>query len=372
MVPGTGLTFSGFGDPTLDGDNVGFTGSASGYSALIEEISGTYSIAADTNDLVPNSSLTFDAFVDYEYDQGVFAIDARDTNFDEGIYRLEGGVMTTIADRTTVIPGTSDTFFYFTEVSLDNGVVGFRGKDPFQQVGIYTDSGTGLNTVADTNNTTVPDLGGTFTTFQKLSMNDGVISFSALGTQGNGVYSFESNLLQTVADAQDFVPGTSDLFLFFRDVSTKAGLTAFYGESSLGASGGIYLEDNGQLTTIAELGQSIPNSLGTFNFFSDVMLEEDGVFFHGSGTTSSAIYYWSDGQLNRVIGGGDTLDGKTVNTTLLSTDAVDGNSLAFRVLFTDGSWGIYRSDFSAAVPEPSSLVFLALLAIAGYSRRRTH
>src|SRR5207247_4091720 len=81
--------------------------------------------------------------------------------------------------------------------------------------------------------------------------------------------------------------------------------------------------------------------------------------FLSNGRSSIALFTDIRGPLERIIGGGDTLDGKTIYNLFMGPDALSGSSIAFWATFTDGSQGIYL----ASVPEPASLTACALLCL---------
>jgi hypothetical protein len=70
---------------------------------------------------------------------GSAAFHARDAMFRDGIYKLENGVLSTIADQNTFIPGTQSRFsMFFDSVSLDQGWVSFIGLDSGFTPGVYS------------------------------------------------------------------------------------------------------------------------------------------------------------------------------------------------------------------------------------------
>jgi PEP-CTERM motif. len=83
------------------------------------------------------------------------------------------------------------------------------------------------------------------------------------------------------------------------------------------------------------------------------------------------VYIEYEGQLAKVIAQGDTLDGKVVNSTAMSSDALSGNRLAFFASFSDGSEGVY---VATAVPEASEaamlLAGLGVIGVIAHRRRQ--
>jgi hypothetical protein len=79
------------------------------------------------------------------------------------------------------------------------------------------------------------------------------------------------------------------------------------------------------------------------------------------------IYVNLDGELQKVIGVDDPLDGKVVEGVWLGAQAFRGNEIAFLVRFSDQTDGIYVATF---VPEPSTtlLILVAAFVLASLIR----
>ena len=98
------------------------------------------------------------------------------------------------------------------------------------------------------------------------------------------------------------------------------------------------------------------------------------VFFDSVNTDSSGIYFsWlrripTPQPIERLIGTGDLLDGKTLASVSMTDSAVFSYSVTFRADFVDGSSGIYTA--IAYVPEPSSLVGVVAIGLFVRTRRR--
>jgi hypothetical protein len=102
---------------------------------------------------------------------------------------------------------------------------------------------------------------------------------------------------------------------------------------------------------------------GTFTSLGGIMSIDDGnVAFFGGNLTNGGLYIRYNGELLRIFGSGDLLDGKAVSSLTYGREGLSGNQIAFRAQFTDGSEGIYVATFrsAAAVPEPTMITLLAV------------
>jgi hypothetical protein len=244
---------------------------------------------------------------------------------DEGIYTNVGGSLNVVADEGTAVPGGSGNFINFGDPSLYNGSVAFQGESGAvmsSDEGIYTNVGGSLNVVAD-EGTAVPGGTGNFINFGDPSLYNGSVAFQgesgAVMSSDEGIYTNLGGSLSLVADESIEVPGAGGAtFLSFQELSHDATNVAFVGEHGpvMSATRGIFVLFNGSLESVVEEGQ--------------------------------------------------TLDGRTLRGVLMSREALNGNQLAFRARFGDGSSGIYV----ATIPEPSTGLLLASGLVALCARRR--
>jgi hypothetical protein len=143
-------------------------------------------------------------------------------------------------------------------------------------------------------------------------------------------------------------PGTEN-FVEFGSVSLDAGHLAFKALDSQGQQG-IYTNIGGGLNVVADTSIPIPGGTGNFTgfgfgLFTGPSLSDGKVAFLGTDASFQfGIYLNTGASLKKVIAAGDTLDGKTVSSILMSPEGLDGHQLAFQIFFTDDSQGIYVAE----------------------------
>jgi hypothetical protein len=388
-IPGGTGTFTNFYSPALNNGVVAFVGYGGPNSTVPGIYTGTagpVQLVANTATTAPGDTSAFNGFERPSIDaSGNVAFVATVADGNQGAYAQIGGSLVRIADTTTATPGFNGTFSEFTTLgsaSIDHGTVSFagfsRGGGGVDQ-GIYTWSNGSLSLVAD-RSTALPFGAGTTTyTFIERSMiNNGNVIFDASAGTAQGIYELKNGSLTRVIDSTMTLPGTSSTFQLEGTVDRGPILfgdrTAFFAAPSKLSDYGYYGTDpNGNLVPLVTYhtiptGYSVPFtgldylSLGTKGF----------VFWGSSSQIPGDLFYESyDGSVfQKIIGYGDTLDGKTVNQVFASDYSYNDGELAVTVQFTDGTYGVFLG--SQSVPEPSSLILLAFggTGLAFLARRR--
>src|SRR4030095_9281072 len=83
---------------------------------------------ADTQTAVPGGTGTFTIFADARaIGGGKVAFIGYDSALAPGIYSYQGGLLGVVADTHTTLPGTTDTFSDFFDVTIDGALVAFTG-----------------------------------------------------------------------------------------------------------------------------------------------------------------------------------------------------------------------------------------------------
>jgi hypothetical protein len=174
------------------------------------------------------------------------------------------------------------------------------------------------------------------------------------------------------------LPGTSSTFQLEGTVDRGpivfGDRTAFFATANKLSDYGYYSTDpHGNLIPLATYHTIPPGFTVPFSGLDYLSLGTTGFVFWGSSSQIPGdLFYESyDGSVfQKIIGFGDSLDGKTVNQVFASDYSYNDGKLAVKVQFTDGTFGVFLG--GQAVPEPSSLILLAFggAGVAFYARRR--
>jgi hypothetical protein len=377
-IPGSTGTFAHFGDVSFDGTSVAFAGSGSGQKGVYTNAGGSLGVVADLNSTIPGGTDTFTDFAPWgtSIDGGVVTFEGSGAYLvgppgprETGIYINAGGTLAVVADMSTPVPGQTGTFLSVSYPKSDSANVLFRGYyadgDGTSQ-GLYMNVGGTLNVVADA---TTPIPGGTeqFREFPSYSIDGENVAFEGRGYPDMGIYTTIGGSLQVVADTSTPIPGGSGTFTgeLLGPVLSN-GNVAFLGEG--GSSWGIYTTLGGSLRPVADWNTSIPGSTESFVWFSYPALDGDIVAFLGGPTTIhyEGVYAEVNGSLMTIVDRNDLLDGKEILDFWMGEESLVGDTLAFGVEFVDNSRAIYL----ATIPEPATLILLALGGVAALRRRR--
>lgn len=284
------------------------------------------------------------------------------TTSGQGVYARVGGNLEAVADRTTVTPGvpatTFNTFTFKGGVAIDDGRVAFsafsNGNSQFGE-GIYTNHTGTLSRVAD-RSTVIPGSGSNFVFFSRPDYRNGEIVFTGGNGSGgrNGVYAVSASggSVTRVADQTTPLPGGSTFSLdgtIVRGPSLDAGRVAVFSINNNGYYDGTTAGD--PLGVIANGTTTPAGSANPFTSFDMASLSGGRAAVFGSTGDTFRIYsdYFGNG-FDLVVAPGQILDGKSVSSVRMGRWAFDGDQIAFRAPFTDGSSGIYVA--TAPVPEP--------------------
>jgi hypothetical protein len=370
-VPGGVNTFGSFSPPSVSGSRVAFTAvDSAGSAGIYTWQGGVFRVVADATTGIPDSTETFTTFGPPSISGQRVAFVGTGALRQQGVYTDNArGTVSVVVDGNTPIPsGTLNFRSFGLHPSLSGGHLAFVGSRGRQR-GIYLETDGKLGVIADTNQL-VPGTTENFVSFGDPSASGARIAFAGRGTTQQGIYIANGGgKLSVVADTSTAIPGGSGNFAFFGDPASSGGDLAFLGEDS-SFTPGVYRTRGRFLELVANTNTLLPDGSDVFSSFDDPAISGDVVAFHGVSASGEGIYIREGGVLSKVIDTNDILDGKTPVSFGLFREGLNGSTLAFDVHFDDGSEGLY---LTTVMPEPSSLGLLGVgllgLLIAARCRR---
>jgi len=170
----------------------------------------------------------------------------------------------------------------------------------------------------------------------------------------------------------------SQQFGSFGKPSISGNTVAFWAQTPdfRGTSNGIYAANGTSLRIVADQSSRPGDPTGAFFNFGDPSISGNNVAFMASFAPNdqsqvvSGLFVSLDGILEDIINTGDLLDGLVVSGLEFGDQGIDGDSVTFLARFTDGSSAVYRADTSSAVPEPNSLLLVAVAVCSLLFARR--
>ena len=380
-IPGGTGDFTSFGISAINGNYVAFDGAGSGGQQGIYTWSQTGGLQRVTDN---GPSTPFGSFLSPTVATDGTAAFQADTS---GIYTGVGGgaSVTTVASASTPVPGNPGATFFFNALdsrpaSISNGVVAFEAWNSSASgvdQGIYKgpSSGGALSLVAD-RSTFLPFGSGTtqMVFFNGPAINNGQILFNASSGTGSGVYAVIGGTIARVIDSTQTLPGTSVAYSESEGPGITPGAIS-NGRVAFFSNGGYYgMNQDGTLTPLATTSNTPPGSTQPFIITFGLGLNPDGSYlFTGQTLSGFGVYYspsFTSADYIRLIGDGDTLNGKTILEVDTFPYSLSGNNFTIEVKFTDGSQAIYEGTLpGVTTPEPSSAVILLVSAGAAFAYR---
>jgi len=230
--------------------------------------------------------------------------------FTGALFLFSNGTLSRLVGPGDAAPGGGSFSFLTGGVINQSNQVAFEAFLSTGGNGIFLLSG-GTVTKIVANGDIMPD-GGTFGFADAPALNDsGQVVFGAISNSlaDSGIFSFSNGQLSVVVPRLAALPDGSFFNVPFTTSLNNAGQIAF---SALNTnnSNGVFLFANGQINELEITGQTAPDG-GTFRSGTEV-----GAAINASGQVlflgdrfqhGNALYLFSDSQLSRVIGQGDTI-----------------------------------------------------------------
>lgn len=305
---------------------------------------------------------------------------------DSGVFLSTGtGSVITVAatDQPGLLAPDGNPFQAIDEAVIWGGRVAYHGVYGFREEAIQLNEGGVTTTIATTGPGGLQSrTGNTVENASLFGISDTSVAFKGGSIKGTvqTIFTYQGGVLQTPVETGDLLSNGQSLF----DISycTLSGSTISFVGSYIDTSGfmpvlydGIFTYTGGSLTTLLDTQIDVgPDGTGFYQF-TGLSSSGSTVAFAGDYRDGmrTGIFISSGGVIETLLKSGDSLFGSTVQALDLDTNGLDGNTLAFRYLLTDGRRGVATAQFSlasASAPEPGTLVLLALGSGVAFVRRR--
>ncbi|MFG0318775.1 MAG: hypothetical protein ACF8XB_15985 [Planctomycetota bacterium JB042] len=364
-APGTAAPILTFSEPPgLDGDHIAFLAShQEPGGAFVETVysnaTGSFQKVIATGDTMPGHTVPLEFLIRLAVDGDDVAVNG--SAFAGAVIRTAilsnaGGAVANVLDKSQFIPGTFTQFSQLAgqDFSFGRGEIVVNGSGPNGHRGLYAVDATGgpVTVVADSNMVAPGSGGATYFTFSSPGVRHDRVAFASSLSGQTAVFDqlgVGTGAITRMIGSGDAAPSGQTFTLVYGPVVDEDD-TLFYGIESNGVRG-LYAFVNGALTTVVDTTTAIPGGTGNFVEFFDYAISNDRIVFEGhqaavEGSLLAGIFTNVCGTIERVIGPGDPLDGKTVSFVRIDEDSLDEDRLATNVSFTDGTAAIYVVDLT--------------------------
>jgi len=257
-----------------------------------------------------------------------------------------------IVDTSTPIPGGTGNFTHFGFSVIDGQHIAVQGLGDGGQAGIYLSSSGALSTVVD-RTSKIPGSSESYADFGVPGLEGSDVAFGATGTSSPlGVYARRGGVLETIASVGDPMPGgTKNVTSFLNregdlslggQVLIDQGQVYFYGAAD--GRRGYFRTGSAGLEPTIENGSALPGRvLSGFEaspYFVPAFAVDDGQIGFwasfiddpgkaGGATSHQGIFLWKDGVLSSIIYDGQPKPGGGVFDDTAGSVALNGNDLAY-------------------------------------------
>ena len=259
-VPNDGSNFVVFGElPSISNDEIAFYGFGNVQAGIYKWSNSTLSMAADFT-TPPLGGGSFTSFRDPDIESGDIAFTGA-TTLGGFLFEITGGVITTVADTSTPIPGGIGTFVSFEQFpDYNGGNVAGLGLDATVNYGVYVFENGIPKMIAD-KNTPIPNGAGNFTqtTFMRMGADHGVVAFVGFGAdQQRGIYVYANGKLRKLVDRNDSFDGHPFNSFALRRYSVEGNKIAFFTTFADGSGSAMFI------ATLDDVGPVSVPSIGPF------------------------------------------------------------------------------------------------------------
>jgi hypothetical protein len=369
IAPGGATPFTQFWPPQQAGTKTTFVATTNRGEGLYQYDSsdGSLAVLADTSTAVPGGVGKIGGFSFYGGDFFSSSLDgttffATDAQLNKGIYLSKNGTLSRIADQSTAFPGAGNNEFIsdlaFPVIAGD--AVAFVAFNQNFEAHLLQSSAGQLKVLVGPN-TSIPGVSQGFVAITSPSADGDKIAFRGVSNVGgnDGIYLSTPAGVQVIADTNTLVPGTNRKFTSFNapgHVVLEGNQVAFLANDEQG--GGVYWFDGQQLRTIANYQRSIPEGVGSYDYFDEVSLNNGTVYFEGGNGTTQGVYASTEGVIIPFIKVDQSPVAKTLSFVSFNRGGADNTGAVLQAAYQDGSQGLLfgrKLNPSAAMKEVRAL-----------------
>lgn len=385
-IPLAGGSFAGFSQASMDGGEIVFFADRSlpnGRGIYLRQADGAIVLVADLATSIPSGSGDFVKLDRYwpVLRNGRIIFCGEGDSGQDGVYSWIDGGLAVVADTQTVIPGSSQTFTVFTQPSYDGEAAVISAVRNFSNdSGIFTCvPGGPLSVIVNAWN----QYPGTSVNFSWFGLpygasagSEGFIFSGYTATGLKGVHRATSAGLQNIASGSTIWPRPGMKMIGGENPVAVDGDNVLFACEQIdmpgvGEGDGLYGLINGEMIIVADCFMSMPGGNGVFwrIYFGaegvQASMKGDLVAFRAAdggasgnppvGSKQLFFERLSTGEIGRIAGVGDSLDGGVVTGLDLSKNAIADDTIAFTAKFADGSQAIYIADVAPPPPCPADI-----------------
>jgi hypothetical protein len=331
--------------------------------SIREWLNGVITTLMDRSTPIPGEAGTVATFNSSPaFDGTHVVVAASGASGKQALYEISDGVITRLVDTSTPVPGQPGlTFTNFTGVNVNGPTIAFSARNTANVSGVYSIDGSGVHLVAAPGSAG-PDGSFNFTFTDGGKVSDGAVFFNGSGKDAmnhtvSGIYRYANDQITTVLDNTSPAPGGGT----FQAVALGSiDGNDFAGNGAATSTSGLIVKIvNGVAYDVADFHHSAPGLNGNLQFAGTTSLAKGTVVFNAGDASIKAIFTDAGGSISEILAPGDILQGKTVQRVDMTANAFDGNQAVLQVQFTDNSSGL----FMAILPEPGC----ASLIVATFS-----
>lgn len=307
-----------------------------------------FTLIADSDTAIPSGSGNFTVLEAPVVSEVAVGFSAAGTG-QEGVYRWVNGVLVSVADTESPIPGGTGTFRNLWNIgdtpSIDGLAVAFRGvgpgpsPSPFRvfQEGLYYIDECGLRLVVDQRTPNPSDPPFAFDAFFNPRLRDGQIAFYGFGIVPDGVYVWDGGGVVTIADGDTAIPEGVGNFTEVQEPVFDGSTVVFWAGGGGHVNGhrerpGIYAFTAGGPIRVADNTTPVPGDGNPFKGFGQrPAVDGDVIAFTGVNDSVQGLYVYniSDQTLEVVADTQTIAPGTTTNFWSFLEISVSGGRVAF-------------------------------------------